>query len=164
MIVKRNFHPLRVWSYIWREVVYALIISILVWAAATQLPWGASLAVNFTPNWFPPDQPAPHALGAFLQQYWTYISMASLVGGFLLASMGSYYINRFARRRWPGSKLIERPDEVLERSMKGFDDKYAYFSYSLPAPYMLVGPSGIQSPHSLRHIWDSLRLSRTMSA
>ena len=101
------------------------------------------LVVNFTPNWFPPDQPAPHALGAFLQQYWTYISMASLVGGFLLASMGSYYINRFARRRWPGSKLIERPDEVLERSMKGFDDKYAYFSYSLPAPYMLVGPSGI---------------------
>jgi hypothetical protein len=101
------------------------------------------LVVNFTPNWFPPDQPAPHALGAFLQQYWTYISMVSLVGGFLLASMGSYYINRFARRRWPGSKLIERPDEVLERSMKGFDDKYAYFAYSLPAAYTLVGPSGI---------------------
>lgn len=101
------------------------------------------LVVNFTPNWFPPGQPAPHALGAFLQQYWTYISMASLVGGFLLASMGSYYINRFARRRWPGSKFIERPDEVVERSMKGFDDKYTYFAYSLPAPYMLVGPSGV---------------------
>ena len=102
------------------------------------------LAVNFTPNWFPPTEPAPHALGAFLQQYWTWISMASLVGGFLLASMGSYYINRFARRRWPGSKFVERPDEVLERSLKGFDNKYSYFTFSLPPSYMLVGPCGVQ--------------------
>ncbi len=49
MIVKRNFHPLRVWPYIWREVVYALSISIIVWAGATLLPGGASLALNFTP-------------------------------------------------------------------------------------------------------------------
>ncbi len=54
------------------------------------------LLVNFTPNWFPPTEPAPNALGAFLQQYWTFISLASLFFGFLLASMGSYYINRFA--------------------------------------------------------------------
>lgn len=101
------------------------------------------LVVNFTPNWFPPTEPAPHALGAFLQQYWTYISLASLFFGFLLASIGSYYINRFARRRWPGSKYVERPDEVLERSMKGFDNKYSYFAYSLPPNFALVGPGGI---------------------
>ncbi|MCB0580332.1 MAG: hypothetical protein KDD10_13605, partial [Phaeodactylibacter sp.] len=49
MIVKRNFHPLRVWSYIWREVVYAFAISVAVWAAAGLLPGGARLAVSFTP-------------------------------------------------------------------------------------------------------------------
>jgi hypothetical protein len=27
--------------------------------------------------------------------------------------------------------------------MKGFDDKYAYFAWSLPAHHVLVGPSGI---------------------
>ena len=101
------------------------------------------LVVNFTPTWYPPDAAPPNALAAFLQQYWTYISLASLALGFLLASMGSYYINRFARRRWPGSKNFERPDEVLQRSLKGFDDRYGYFAYSLPTPYTLVGPFGI---------------------
>jgi hypothetical protein len=79
----------------------------------------------------------------FLQTYWTWISFAALPLGFIFASFGSYFINRFARRRWPGIKTIARPDEVLERSMKGFDDKYAYFAWSLPANHVLVGPSGV---------------------
>ena len=36
-----------------------------------------------------------------------------------------------------------RPDEVVERSLKGFDDKYALFIYSLPAPYVLIGLCGV---------------------
>jgi hypothetical protein len=61
----------------------------------------------------------------------------------MCASVGSYYINRYARRRWPGSRLLESPDQVLERSMKGFDDKFAYFAHSLPVSYALAGPNGI---------------------
>jgi hypothetical protein len=79
----------------------------------------------------------------FLQDSWTWISFAALPIGFIFASFGSYFINRFARRRWPGGKTIARPDEMLERNMKGFDDKYAYFAWSLPANHVLVGPSGI---------------------
>ena len=69
--------------------------------------------------------------------------MAPCLPAFLCASIGSYYINRYARRRWPGSRFVERPDEVLERNMKGLDDKFAFFSQSLPASYLLAGPNGI---------------------
>ncbi len=101
------------------------------------------LLASFIPTWLPPDQPATNALNQFLQQYWTWISFAALPIGFLLASLGSYYINRFASRRWPGIKTIARPDELLERNMKGFDDKYAFFAYSLPANYVVTGPCGV---------------------
>jgi hypothetical protein len=102
------------------------------------------LLASFVPSWLPPDQPAINPLARFVQTNWTWISFAALPLGFIFASFGSYFINRFARRRWPGSRLIARPDELLERSMKGFDDKYAYFAWSLPANYVLVGPTGIQ--------------------
>ena len=48
-----------------------------------------------------------------------------------------------ARRRWPGAKSFARPDEVLARSLKGFDDKYSFFAWTLPASYVLIGPCGV---------------------
>ncbi len=101
------------------------------------------LFASFSPNYFTGAR-AESGLGQFMSQWWPYISFAALPLGFIFASVGSYFINRFARRRWPGSKKIARPDEMLERNMKGFDDKYAYFAYSLPPAYVLVGPCGIQ--------------------
>ncbi|MFO7632263.1 MAG: hypothetical protein R6W76_06985 [Caldilinea sp.] len=101
------------------------------------------LLASFVPTWLPPDQPIQEGLVGFLQLYWSWISFTALAIGFALASIGSYYINRFARRRWPGSRFFERPDEVLERSMKGFDDKYSYFAMSLPVGYVLAGPNGV---------------------
>lgn len=101
------------------------------------------LLASFVPTWLPPDQPIQPGFTGFLQEWWSWISFGALALGFLLASIGSYYINRYARRRWPGSRLFERPDEVLERSMKGFDDKYHYFAMSLPVGYVLAGPNGV---------------------
>lgn len=104
------------------------------------------LLASFVPSWFPPSTDPAATVSApvqFLQTYWTWISFAALPLGFIFASFGSYFINRFARRRWPGIKTIARPDEVLERSMKGFDDKYSYYAWSLPANHVLVGPSGV---------------------
>jgi len=98
---------------------------------------------SFVPNLYPPEETAPHALGQFLQLYWPMISLAALPIGFACASFGSYFIQRFARRRWPNGKYIARPDEMLERSMKGFDDKYTFYAYNLPANYVLVGPCGV---------------------
>lgn len=101
------------------------------------------MMASFIPNWYPPGAATPNAVAAFFQQYWALASFIALPAGFLCASIGSYFINRFARRRWPGSKVAARPDEVLERNMKGFDDKYAYFVHSLPATYLLAGPCGV---------------------
>lgn len=104
------------------------------------------LLASFVPSWFPPSEDPSVAVSApvrFLQTYWTWISFAALPLGFIFASFGSYFINRFARRRWPGIKTIARPDEMVERNLKGFDDKYAYFAWSLPANHVIVGPSGV---------------------
>ena len=101
------------------------------------------LLVSFVPTWYPPDAPIQDGIVGFVQMYWSWISFAALFAGFLCASVGSYYINRYARRRWPGSRLIERPDEVLERNLKGFDDKYGYFAMSLPVGYAVAGPNGV---------------------
>jgi hypothetical protein len=102
------------------------------------------MMASFVPSWYPPDVVPTNAIAAFLQQYWALASFIALPAGFLCASVGSYFINRYARRRWPGSRLIARPDEVVERSLKGFDDKFAYFAHSLPGcPYVIAGPCGV---------------------
>ncbi len=103
------------------------------------------LLASFTPTWFPPETEPANALIAFVQSYWPYISFGSLALGFLASNIGSYYINRFAPRRWPDSNRVARPDELVEQNLKGFDDKYGLFLWSLPdAPYVLAGPNGIQ--------------------
>lgn len=102
------------------------------------------LLASFTPNWFPPDEPAANALVGFVQRYWAFISFGALALGFIASNIGSFYINRFAPRRWPNSKKIARPDELLETGLKGFDDKYTLFLWVLEdVPYLLVGPPGI---------------------
>lgn len=101
------------------------------------------LLVSFVPTWYPPTAPIEDGIVGFVQVYWSWISFAALFAGFLCASVGSYYINRYARRRWPNSRLLERPDEVLERNLKGFDDKFGYFAMSLPVGYAVGGPNGV---------------------
>lgn len=102
------------------------------------------MLASFVPTWYPPGTVAPNALAAFFQEYWALASFIALPAGFIFASIGSYFVNRFAGRRWPNTKSVARPDELLERSMKGFDDKYAYFAYSLdPSNYLVSGPCGI---------------------
>ncbi len=99
---------------------------------------------SLVPTWYAPDAPIQPGIVGFVQQYWSWISFGALFAGFVCASIGSYYINRYARRRWPGSRFVERPDEMLERNMKGLDDKFAFFSQSLAASsYLLAGPNGI---------------------
>jgi hypothetical protein len=101
------------------------------------------MIASFVPNIWGPDDIVTNPIAAWFQGNWAWISFAALPLGFICASIGSYFINRFARRRWPGGKTIARPDELLERNMKGFDDKYTYFAWSLPANYVITGPFGI---------------------
>ncbi len=47
MITKKNFHPVKVLGYIWREVLFTLVWSTLIWALYHSGYEG--LAINFTP-------------------------------------------------------------------------------------------------------------------
>lgn len=48
MILKRNFHPLKVWAYIKNQVLFALVWAVAVWLLHYVTQWQA-LALNFTP-------------------------------------------------------------------------------------------------------------------
>jgi hypothetical protein len=63
------------------------------------------------------------------------ISMVSLLLGFILSQVGIFFGNRYSRR--------PRPDELLDTALKGLDDRFAIFHYSLPVSHVLIGPSGI---------------------
>jgi len=64
-----------------------------------------------------------------------WIPMVALVLGFVLAQVGNYHL-----RRWGRSP---RPDQVLEEGMKGFDDRYHLYAWTLPVPYVLLSPQGV---------------------
>jgi Nuclease-related domain len=64
-----------------------------------------------------------------------WIPFATLIIGFILSNVGTYYMNRFGRE--------PRSDTVLEGALKGFDDKYRLYNYYLPGSHFLVAPTGI---------------------
>ncbi len=64
-----------------------------------------------------------------------WVPLIALIIGFLLAQFGSYNL-----RRWGRSP---RPDQLLEEALKGFDDRYHFYVWSLPVPYVLLTPNGV---------------------
>ena len=62
-------------------------------------------------------------------------SIGALMIGFLLSQVGIYYSNRWGRR--------PRPDEMLDASLKGLDNKFSIYHYTTPTQHLLVGPAGI---------------------
>jgi hypothetical protein len=63
------------------------------------------------------------------------LSLAALMVGFILSQIGIYYSNRWARR--------PRPDEVINKALKGLDGRHTLYHYIAPVSHLLVGPSGI---------------------
>ena len=61
------------------------------------------------------------------------ISFLTLIVGFIASQVGIYYGSRYAR--------LDRPDEVLSKALKGFDDRYALYQYTTPAGNVLVTPN-----------------------
>jgi hypothetical protein len=60
------------------------------------------------------------------------VSFLCLIAGFIASQVGIYYGNRYAR--------VDRPDDVLAKALKGFDDKYRLYQYTSPAANVLVTP------------------------
>ena len=61
------------------------------------------------------------------------LSFLTLIIGFIASQVGIYYGNRYAR--------LDRPDEVLSKALKGFDDRYTLYQYTTPAGNVLVTPN-----------------------
>jgi hypothetical protein len=61
------------------------------------------------------------------------LSMLALIVGFILYQIGMYYTLRFGRP--------DRPDQILMKALKGFDNRYYLFQFTSPAGNVLVTPS-----------------------
>lgn len=72
---------------------------------------------------------------ASFQQDLVWVSLLAIALGFVLAQFGNYSL-----RRWGRSP---RPDQVIEAACKGFDDRYHYYAWCLPVPYVLLSPQGV---------------------
>jgi len=63
------------------------------------------------------------------------VSLGCLLGGIIASSIGTVNMNRWVRE--------PRADQVLARGLKGFDDRYRLYNYTLPAPHVLLTPTGL---------------------
>ena len=62
-------------------------------------------------------------------------SLGALLLGFFMSQVGMYYGNRWGRS--------PRPDEVIDKSLKGLGRDFTIYHYVTPASHLLVGPAGI---------------------
>jgi hypothetical protein len=74
---------------------------------------------------------------ASFQPKYVWLSLVALIAGFLLAQFGNHNLRRYGRS--------PRPDQILEESMKGFDDRYHLYAWSLLSPFVLLTPQGLYS-------------------
>ena len=62
-------------------------------------------------------------------------SMGALLLGFVLSQVGMYYGNRWGRS--------PRPDELIDKGLKGLGREYTVYHYVTSASHLLVGPAGV---------------------
>ena len=63
------------------------------------------------------------------------VSFGCLILGFILASIGTYNVNRWGKE--------PRADQALTKALKGFDNRHLLYHHTLPAAHVLLAPSGL---------------------
>lgn len=63
------------------------------------------------------------------------LSMGCLLVGFLLSQFGIYFGNRWGR--------VPRPDQVINKNLKGMGREYTIYHFATPASHLLLGPAGV---------------------
>jgi hypothetical protein len=63
------------------------------------------------------------------------LSFLLMAFGFLLSQIGIYYGNRWGRS--------PRPDELLNKTLKGLDRNFSIIHYQSPVSHLLLGPTGL---------------------
>jgi hypothetical protein len=71
---------------------------------------------------------------SFNQQYF-YFSLPALLIGLILASISGFNANRYVKE--------PRPDQILVKVLRGFDNSYQLFNYTAPIPHVLLTPSRV---------------------
>jgi hypothetical protein len=62
-------------------------------------------------------------------------SLGALLLGFFLSQVGMYFSNKWGRK--------PRPDEIIDKSLKGLGREYIIYHFVTPVSHLLVGPAGI---------------------
>ena len=62
-------------------------------------------------------------------------SLGALLLGFFMSQIGMYFGNRWGRS--------PRPDEIIDKNMKGLGREYTIYHYVTPVSHLLVGPAGL---------------------
>jgi hypothetical protein len=62
-------------------------------------------------------------------------SLAARLVGFLMSQVGIHYTNRWGHN--------PRPDEVVDKSLKGLGREFTVYHYVTPVSHLLVGPAGV---------------------
>ena len=62
-------------------------------------------------------------------------SLGALLVGFFMSQIGMYYGNRWGRS--------PRPDELIDKGLKGLGREYNIYHYVTSVPHLLVGPAGV---------------------
>ena len=70
-----------------------------------------------------------------LNEEYFFWSLPALAIGLVLASFSGFNANRYVKE--------PRPDQVLAKSLRGFDKNYHLFNYTAPIPHVLLTPSRV---------------------
>jgi len=58
-----------------------------------------------------------------------------LIPAYILVQISIYMANRWGRS--------PRPDEIVQQSLKGLDDRFILYTYTTKIPFLLIGPAGL---------------------
>lgn len=65
------------------------------------------------------------------------IFFSIMIVGVLLSSVSGFFTSRFGKS--------PRPDELIDKTFKGLDDRFQIFHYRSAIPHLLIGPAGLWS-------------------
>ena len=65
------------------------------------------------------------------------IFFSIMLVGVVISSISSYFTTRFGKS--------PRPDELIDKSFKGLDDRFNLYHYKFSIPHLMVSPAGIWS-------------------
>ena len=96
---------------------------------------GLGMVATFAPGWLGATLSTTPLGRWYMTTGWMIVAFASLLAGFLLGQLGNYNVRQFQR--------TPRPDQVVAKALKGFDDRNRLYAWATPGDLIVAGPSGI---------------------